>query len=89
MLQPVVGELAVAHVAELAFARDNGSLGGAVESAEQGKQRGFAAARRSHDRDELAGRDLQRDPAERGHSDLAHTVHAHHVGELDADRFAQ
>src|SRR5215471_9009154 len=47
---------------------------GAREAADHIKERGFAAARRAHHGDEFAALDNERNAAQRGHVDLAHTI---------------
>src|SRR5438132_13562163 len=45
-----------------------------IEAAEQVHERGLAGARRTGERDELAGRDVERDPTERRHLHFADVV---------------
>src|SRR5690606_20198628 len=65
-----------------------GPRGRAVEAAEQVHQRRLAAARRTHDRDVLARVDLQVDPAQRVHGDVARLIDARQAARAD-DRPAQ
>src|SRR5437870_7317041 len=54
-----------------------------VEAADQVHARRLAGARCAHDRQELAGPDVERDAAQRPHLDVAQVVDLPHVAELD------
>jgi hypothetical protein len=74
MLTPVLRERALVGLGEIMVAIVDRAGRRHVEAAENVQQRGFSAARGSKDDDELGLEQIEIDPAERLHLDLAHAV---------------
>ena len=68
------GALGIGHSGEIVAVDENAAAGGLRQAADHVKQRGFAATRRTHDRDGFTGKDVKIDAAECGNFNLSGMV---------------
>ena len=74
MRAPVIGQRRLAGRREVAFLVDHLAGGRDVEPAQDVQQRRLARSGRPEQDDELAGDEIEVDPAERLHGDFAHAI---------------
>jgi hypothetical protein len=68
------GALGIGHSGEVVAVDENAAAGGLRQAADHVKQRGFAATRRTHDRDGFTRENIEIDATERGNLDLSGMV---------------